>query len=162
MSEVDANSGLLMDRGLPVGNSEDVFLRRALHVKVGNKPSEAIPVYQAPDEPGVETIIFEEGLTLVGGGTFDLINETVPANKVWSSKTIQVSCRHDAVFRYKVAGDTVGIQRTGVAQPTPPPFIFTPAVPIQEGDSIIVEVSTSAYVPETDVNATVLVIENNS
>lgn len=42
--ETPAISPVLMDRGTTLGNSEDTFGRRALHVKVGNKASEQIPV----------------------------------------------------------------------------------------------------------------------
>jgi len=43
-TEDPTNASLLMDRGLPLGNSEDVDLRRALHVKVKNKGTEPIPI----------------------------------------------------------------------------------------------------------------------
>lgn len=35
---------LTMDRSEPVGNTEDTFGRRAHHVKIGNKPTEPVPV----------------------------------------------------------------------------------------------------------------------
>lgn len=44
MAESFANSSLLMDRGIPLGNSEDTFGRRALHTKVANDVTEPIPV----------------------------------------------------------------------------------------------------------------------
>lgn len=44
MSEQDAIASLSMDRGLSLGNSEDVDARRALHVKIKNKDDEPITV----------------------------------------------------------------------------------------------------------------------
>lgn len=35
---------LVMDRSMPLGNSEDTFNRRALHTKIGNKTTEPVPV----------------------------------------------------------------------------------------------------------------------
>lgn len=35
--EVPANSAMIMDRGLPLGNELDIFSRRALHTIIGNK-----------------------------------------------------------------------------------------------------------------------------
>lgn len=37
MAEENANSALIMDRGIPLGNSEDIDGRRALHVKIKNE-----------------------------------------------------------------------------------------------------------------------------
>lgn len=42
-NETPGTNSLIMDRSEPLGNSEDNQLRRALHTKVTNKPSEAIP-----------------------------------------------------------------------------------------------------------------------
>ena len=39
-----SNSPLYMDRSLPLGNSQDTFSRRALHVKIGNSNAEPIPI----------------------------------------------------------------------------------------------------------------------
>lgn len=48
MAEVPANSALLMDRGIPLGNSDDGTGRRALHVldrlKFINKPFDGFTV----------------------------------------------------------------------------------------------------------------------
>lgn len=44
MAEDKSLSSLVMDRSNPLGNSEDIFLRRSLHVKIGNKLNEPIPV----------------------------------------------------------------------------------------------------------------------
>lgn len=42
--ETPSIAALTQDRGLPIGNSEDTFGRRAAHVKVANKVTEPIPV----------------------------------------------------------------------------------------------------------------------
>lgn len=44
MAEEFSVSALTMDRGFPVGNTEDIFGRRAHHVKIGNKLTEPVPV----------------------------------------------------------------------------------------------------------------------
>lgn len=48
---------LVMDRSMPLGNSEDTFNRRALHTKIGNKTTEAIPVdFVSPTAPLISNI----------------------------------------------------------------------------------------------------------
>lgn len=42
--ETPSISALTQDRGLPIGNSEDTFGRRSAHVKIGNLPSEPVPI----------------------------------------------------------------------------------------------------------------------
>jgi hypothetical protein len=44
MAEIPANSALIMDRGQPIGNTDDTFGRRAVHVKIGNKTDEPITI----------------------------------------------------------------------------------------------------------------------
>ena len=51
-NETPGTNSLIMDRSEPLGNSEDNQLRRALHTKVTNKPSEAIPfTFASAGEP---------------------------------------------------------------------------------------------------------------
>lgn len=51
VNESESNASLAMDRGLPLGNSEDIDGRRAIHVKIKNKLTEAITILV----PGVAT-----------------------------------------------------------------------------------------------------------
>ena len=48
MAENYTYTALAMDRSEPVGNSIDIFSRRALHVKIGNTASEPIPITTVP------------------------------------------------------------------------------------------------------------------
>ena len=50
MAETPTNSALLMDRGFPLGNSEDRDTRRALHVKIKNTDAESIPFSPTPNQ----------------------------------------------------------------------------------------------------------------
>lgn len=54
MAEDRVQAALIMDRSMPVGNSEDVFARRAIHVKVGNRPDE--PVYTEETGPSTPKV----------------------------------------------------------------------------------------------------------
>lgn len=48
---------LVMDRSMPLGNSEDTFNRRALHTKIGNKTTEPVPVeFNVPSIPLISNI----------------------------------------------------------------------------------------------------------
>ena len=44
MSDTPVLSPLLMDRDIPLGNSEDDIGKRALHVRVSNKNTEPLPI----------------------------------------------------------------------------------------------------------------------
>ena len=49
---------LVMDRSMPLGNSEDTFNRRALHTKIGNKQTEPVPVeFNVPSIPLISNIL---------------------------------------------------------------------------------------------------------
>ena len=146
------NSALIMDLGIPLGNSEDVFLKQALHVKVGNKPSEPIPTY-AVDTPGTEEVEFGTANTALGGGSVDLINVTVPVGATWYPGLIQNSCRCDAQFEIRIDGSLIGRVRTGPGCHNAP-FSFDPKLPIQGGTSVKVSVVTSSYVPQTTADST--------
>lgn len=108
-------ASLVMDRGLPLGNSEDNQGRRAFHTKVLNKPAEPVyvTVVQAPvttDEiyrfaeslavpPGVETTI----LTFVAGAdTF--------------VQRVRTSGENVAAYYAKLNGSVIDIQRSSYTQ----------------------------------------------
>lgn len=56
-NETPGTNALIMDRSEPLGNSEDNQLRRALHTKVTNKPSEAIPfTFASAGEPLISNL----------------------------------------------------------------------------------------------------------
>jgi hypothetical protein len=149
---------LLMENGIPIGVTPDAFGKEALHVKVGNKPNEPIPVYVTQSVPGVEKMLYGEGVTTPGGGTISLISQTVPAGLTWVLGSAPCSCGFEAVFSIKINSVIKAKVRTGPGQPTAP-FSFNPFQPIQEGDSIEIEVTTAAHVPQTDASTTLMLVE---
>lgn len=78
MAEVPANSALLMDRGLPLGNSDDGTGRRALHVldrlKFITKPYDGFTV-SYPDTV-TEIWTFTLGATVQQTATFVYTDST--------------------------------------------------------------------------------------
>ena len=148
-SEVNTNSALIMDRGLPLGNSEDAFLRRALHVKVANKTSEPVPVYYV-ETPGDERLFPVRAIT-TPGAELSLINQTVPLNKTWYLSQVEASCSQDAVFNLYVNGGFVGAKRTGPGVLNAV-FIFSPKFPISSGDTIEVKVLSASYASASDLS----------
>lgn len=149
---------LLMENGIPLGVTPDVFGKEALHVKVGNKSNEPIPVYVTQSVPGTEKMFFAELPTALGGGTVSLVSQTVPAGMTWVLGSAPCSCRFEAVFTIKINAAAKVKIRTGPGQPTAP-FSFIPLQPIQEGDSIEIEVTTASYVPPTDASVTLMLVE---
>lgn len=95
-NEDPALSHLLMDRGDPVGNSPDAFGRRAVHVKVGNTPSEPIPItigaFSAPADTDTLVASYPDTVTEVydfkSGGTGGTILMTLTVVYTDSSKTL--------------------------------------------------------------------------
>lgn len=69
-NETPTNAALLMDRGIPIGNSSGDDGRRALHTKIKNNPDE--PIYVAVS--GVEMVI--GSVTAYQGGQWDITNIT--------------------------------------------------------------------------------------
>lgn len=113
IDEQTVTSPLLMDRTGTLGNSEDVFLRRALHTKVGNKPTEPVPIY----------IVVQPGNTFFADGEnntdpdqdVSLLSGTLDEETLFSK--LLVSCRIESFIALKVDGITVATLRTGAATP---------------------------------------------
>jgi hypothetical protein len=159
VTEDPANSALLMDRGLPIGNSEDVFLRRAAHVKIGNKPSEAIPVTMY-EVSGDEVLRFAENLTSPGAPV-TIFSEAVPAGKTWYLSEFCVGCPTDARFDVLVDSDVVLRLRTGPASKTTP-YTFSPKQPILEGAVISVVCTVPSYAPQSSCETTFQAVEKTA
>ena len=154
--ESPSTAALTMDRGLNLGNSEDRFLRRALHVKVSNKSSEPLPITYI-ETPGDEILIPARALTTPGSEQV-LISQTVPANKKWFLSQVESSCSQDAVFNLYVNGGFIGAKRTGPGVLNAL-FIFSPRFPISSGDTIEVKVLSASYASASDADATLMVVE---
>jgi len=142
-----------MDRDEPLGNSLDVFLRRALHVKVGNTSTEAIPVYsselgtpkyfdiQNTTSPGIEKIIFSY-----------LLIKDLKLTKV------AISCRQESTAYIKADGNTIASLRLGAARPTDS-FSWEPTRLITMGANIQITIKARAQSPIVDVEAYLMCLE---
>jgi hypothetical protein len=97
MAEDKALSNLLMDRAYPLGNSEDDFLRRALHVKIGNKITEPLPMggllsgVQYDAIKVVYTSSTSETYTYYSGGLLGVLQTTILITYTDSTKNNLVS-----------------------------------------------------------------------
>ena len=97
-----------MDRDSPIGNTEDVFLRRALHTKVGNKPSEAIPVYVTAGGSAFEfKNTYAEVNAVTSGSNTDIATYTVPVGKDFYLQSVAMSGTNIAQYTVTVDGNTV-------------------------------------------------------
>lgn len=107
-----------MDRGDPVGNSADVFGRRSLHVKIGNKPSEPIPVVANVNlTPGFSTLSPGYPTTAVVGNTSAIV---IPANM---NRLFAWVINNDAAIVYVQLGS---------------PAVFGRGLPIRPGTKLFV------------------------
>jgi len=97
-------AGLAMDRGLAVGNSEDAFTRRALHVKVGNKISEPIPVYISATRIGTVVNNYDEILLVPSGVLTTITTYSVPLSKTFYMERVTVSGTNIAEYRVSING----------------------------------------------------------
>lgn len=91
--EIPANSALLMDRGLPLGNSLDVFSRRALHVKIANLLTESVPVLTRFIRDGVVVSVLEDTAVPANGVALPvkLMGVTGPVNITAGDLNVQLS-----------------------------------------------------------------------
>ena len=102
-----AQSSLFMDRGGPLGNSLDRWLRRALHTKIANSESEAVPVYLV--EGGTQTLIstFNDISAVAAGVETTVTTYTVPVGKVFYLQRVEVSGSNIAEYWLKIANVVV-------------------------------------------------------
>lgn len=95
-NETPGTNSLIMDRSEPIGNSEDNQLRRALHTKVTNKPSEAIPfTFASADTP------------IITNFSIPLINTEYQFNFQFNTKKFIIRSRNPARLQFAfVSGDS--------------------------------------------------------
>lgn len=114
MAEDQCLSTLLMDRALPIGNSEDTFSRRALHVKIGNKTTEAIPVTitNAPTSSSIYSNEFNQ-ISSVPTSVETLIHSfTIPIGKVFTLTMVEVGGENIATYNLYLNGVLFAVRRT--------------------------------------------------
>ena len=126
MSETQTYTGLAMDRSEPLGNSADVFSRRALHVKIANKPSEPFPVYITdPVVPSDQVInVFDLIAGVVAGVETTIVTYTVPANKKFEISRVQFSGTNISTFFVYVNASIIATTRTMFGSNLSGEFVF--------------------------------------
>src|SRR4030066_100875 len=121
MPETQVRSALFMDRSYSLGNSIDRWLRRALHVKVGNDAAagEAIPVYIVDGslESGTDKN-FDVITSTTAGLTQTLVNYTVPVGKLLVLYQVRVCCRLTSEYEVYSNTDLIGSGLLGAAHPS--------------------------------------------
>jgi len=143
-------SSLLMDDSRPLGNTQDVFNKRALHVKIGNSSSEAVPV--SISEIGTPFFVDAPAQTTTPGTEQLLLTTTNAANETLYLKKIDVICRTEGTFKCKIDGSIVASGRTGAAKPT---ALFVWQITRQVSPSSTFEIYFTARTgaPASDVEA---------
>lgn len=91
VSEIKTLSALVMDRSDPLGNSEDNLGRRALHVKIGNKPGEPIPIYVG--DSGTNPIILNVSAPLANTEYQIIMPEKIKNYKIKSRKNTRMKIK---------------------------------------------------------------------
>lgn len=118
--ETKVKSRLFMDRGLELGNSEDRWIRRALHVLIGNKDADAVPVkiVDGSLESGTDHFIDVGPIATTAGTTQTLINYTVPVGKLLVLYQLQLSCRITSEYELYSDSNLIASGLLGAAHPT--------------------------------------------
>jgi hypothetical protein len=151
MAEVETNSALIMDRGLPLGNSDDTFGRRALHVKVGNKATEPIPVTVTGGVAG--TPFYADAQTSSTPGVEQtLITAATPASPARSLDSVVVACRTEGRFTISDGATIIGSGRTGPATPNAR-FSFSPRRTVTASGTVTVKFTARSGAMASDVEA---------
>lgn len=112
-SEDAVTAPLLMDRSIPLGNSVDVFTRRALHTKIGNSSSEPIPVYlSTPAASSSPTNTFDSVTNVASGSETTIVTYTVLAGTQIALDQVQFSGGNIALYSVYVDADKIATFRT--------------------------------------------------
>jgi hypothetical protein len=147
--ETPVLASLAMDRGEPLGNSEDNFGRRALHTKIGNSTSEPIPVTNAGI--GAELFISAE-TTTTPGVQQTLITYAIPSGKQLNALQLVITCNYEGAFYIYKDIDLVGSGRTGAAAKNVS-FTWLPYLIFEYGSSLVVKFNSVDYRPAASVEA---------
>lgn len=114
MAEIPVIASLAMDRDFPLGNTIDVFGRRALHVKIGNKPDEPMPVYVVDAVATSNVVInqFNAISAVASGSETQIVSYTIPPAKKFIISLVQFSGENIAKFNFYVDGVLSATART--------------------------------------------------
>jgi len=158
--ETPIQADLRMDRSDPLGNSTDVWGRRALHVKIGNRDYEPIPVYITTSNGGDEKHFQFAGSTNPGT-TQTIFNIATPLGKRREVHRIVVACRRE--LKFKVYDDTtlIGSGFTGPQQQNIN-LAYSPPYVIGENKSLKVDLVFFTGSPITDVEAYLMCLDVNN
>lgn len=149
MAENITYTALVMDRDLSLGNSEDAYGRRALHVKATNKITEPIPVTIVDGEPGDPR--FFESTSVTDPGNAKSILSGVFATGIALS-TMVVVCRQESEIILSIGSNVVASGRTGAAAPSAS-FIWNPRRPVASGSSFDITIKARAGSPISNCEA---------
>lgn len=124
--ESPSNSALLMDRGKPIGNTEDVFGRRAAHVKIGNLPDEPIPVFVTSSTAASESVVsvYGQSLAVPANTPTTVLSYTVPSGFVAHLERVECSGSNIGTYELIKNGVTLGKRRTWFNGPMSECFEF--------------------------------------
>jgi hypothetical protein len=151
-----------MDRGEPLGNSEDTFGRRALHVKIGNKDTESIPV-RVVSGSGVAKS-FPVTIATTPGTEQTVITETVPVGKKWTLVSLQGVSNFATTYR-SFLDDTpdvlIGSTRTGPGKPSAR-FEFDDTQKLSSGATVLVKLKAGAWTPIVDAEVYLHYLEEDA
>lgn len=113
--ETPGNYGLIVDRGYPTGNSPSTLDNRfALHTKIRNDASEAIPVFvtDGPVVPQVQKILFNQVLAVAAGGVATILTYTVPASQTLYINDMTFGGQNIATYQIMVDAVVLMVRRT--------------------------------------------------
>lgn len=151
MAENYTYTALAMDRSEPVGNSIDIFSRRALHVKIGNTAAE--PVYITATDPIPITTVpgaynqvsmYAEVLAVPSSMLTTIQTYIVPMGQTFYFERCNVSGENIARYTLKVGATTIDSAYTWFAEGLSYTFNFasqmTTGYPITGGSTFSISV----------------------
>ncbi len=115
MAENYTYTALAMDRSEPVGNSIDIFSRRALHVKIGNTASEPIPITTVPGAFN-QVSMYAEALAVPASTLTVIQTYIVPLGQTFFFEKCAVSGENIARYTLKVGATTIDSAYTWFAE----------------------------------------------
>lgn len=157
--EIPASSNLLMDRGIPLGNSLDTLGRRALHTKVTNLTSEAIPVQVVSGTVTAALLKYSYQVALAVPTTTEttVLSYTAPGGVSGFIQRVDFGGMAIALFSLKINGALVMTKYTNSTQ-FYSEMVFAIGLKINSGDILTLTV-IHARPSANDYNATLQYIE---
>jgi hypothetical protein len=153
-------SSLLMDRSSPLGNSDDVFGRQALHVKIGNKSNEPVPVYISDGGTSGSPFYLSTQGSTTPGVSQTILSDTNSGTVPRHISAIYVICRIEGQALIKIDGTLIGSVRTGAAVPNAR-FSYDVPRAYSPGSILTVEFKSRAGSPISDVECHAIGLDHN-